>query len=176
MSWAPAPRYATSRTFGFSTLTTLHAKGDSGTVCRELGIPVQPLGRVCMDERPKPSNQEMDGCSHCSAPVSISVLPSLAFTTARWAQGDGHLAPGSRERVGSIPHPSGQIKEPAAARGTCPRPRQEQSPAPIVPRENNAAAPAPSRDASGRPNVNRALTQGPEEEAVLRAWQPRQPG
>lgn len=38
-------------------------------------------------------------------------------------------------------------------------------------RENNATAPVPTRASLGRPNVNRALMQGLEEEAVLRAWQ-----
>jgi len=117
----------------FPPLTTRHAHGDGGTVCRELGMPVQPLGQACTAERPKPSNQEMDGCGHHSAPISIPVLPHPAPTTALQAQGNGHLAPGSGEQTESVPHPSGQITERAAAHGTCPRPRQEESPALIVP-------------------------------------------
>lgn len=129
-AWAPATCCATSCTLGFSTLTTRHAHGDGGTVCREL---VQPLGRACTVEKPKPPNQEMDGRGDHSAPISIPVLPRPASTTALQVQGDGHLAPGSGEQAESIPPPSGQIKEMAAARGTCPRPWQEESPAPIVP-------------------------------------------
>lgn len=117
--WAPAPCCATSCTLGFSTLTSPNARGDGGIVCRELGMPIQPLGQVCTGERSELSNQEIGNCSHCSASISILVLPSPAATTAPWVQGNGHLT------AENIPHLSGKIREMSPA----PRP----SPAPIVP-------------------------------------------
>lgn len=91
----------------------------------------QPLGQACKIERHKSSNCEMHDSHHHSAPTSIPDLPRLAPTAVLQARGDGHLAPGSQEQAENIPHPSGQIKETATARGTCPRPHRK-SPQPLL--------------------------------------------